>query len=207
MSHRRPALTRALWLNTAALIVELAAGAASNSISLIVDGLHNVSDEVALALLVVAYTLRAGLSGRFLRMANIFNSVGLFGISALVVWQAIERIARPQPVVALVPIVAGLSAAAMNAGVAYALREASRHDAAIRLAYAHNLGDTLVSLAPATAGAMTLLTGNSVFDPLVALVIAMAVIVPSVRTLATSHRELMWPEDVACGHPVESESN
>jgi cation diffusion facilitator family transporter len=199
MSHRRPALTRALWLNTAALVVELTAGVASNSISLIVDGVHNVSDEVALGLLVLAYTLRAGLSGRFLRMANLFNSVGLFSISALVVWQAIERVARPQPIHALVPIVAGLVAAAANAAVAYTLRDASRHDAAVRLAYAHNLGDTVVSLAPAAAGGLTLLTGNSVFDPLVALGIAAAVIVPSVRTLVTSHRELMWPEDVACG--------
>jgi cobalt-zinc-cadmium efflux system protein len=199
MSHRRPALTRALWLNTAALGVELAAGAASNSISLVVDGVHNLSDEVALGLLVVAYTLRAGLSGRFLRMANLCNSVGLLAIGALVAWQAIERVARPQPLLATVPIVAGLLAAAANAAVAHALRDASRHDAAVRLAYTHNLGDAVVSLAPAAAGGLTLLTGNSVFDPLVALMIAAAVIVPSVLTLVTSHRELIWPEDVTCG--------
>jgi len=199
MSHRRPALSRALWLNTAALVVELTAGAASNSISLIVDGVHNVSDEVALGLLVLAYTIRAGLSGRFLRMANVFNSVGLCAIGVVVMWQAIERVVRPQPILALVPVVAGLVAAAANAAVAHALRDASRYDAAVRLAYVHNLGDTVVSLAPAAAGALTLLTGKSVFDPIVALAIAAAVIVPSVRTLLTSHRELMWPEDVACG--------
>jgi cobalt-zinc-cadmium efflux system protein len=100
---------------------------------------------------------------------------------------------------AFVPVVAGVLAAGMNAGVARALREPSRYEAAVRLAYAHNLGDTLVSLAAVAAGALVLLTGNSVFDPLVALIIAVAVVVPSVRALATSHCELLWPEDVACG--------
>lgn len=199
MSHRRPALVSALWLNTLALVAELAAGATSNSISLIIDGVHNVSDEVALALLVLAYTLPTGLSGRFLRVANIFNSAGLLAISGLVVWQAIERIARPQPIAALVPVLAGLFAALANAAVARALRAPSRHDAAVRLAYAHNLGDTLVSLAPVAAGVLVLLTGSFIFDPLVALLIAVAVILPSARALATSHRELLWPEDVACG--------
>ena len=198
MSHRRPALVRAFWLNTAALVVELAAGAASNSISLVVDGVHNLSDEVALGLLVVAYTLRAGLSGRFVRMANLCNSVGLLAIGGLVAWQAVERVARPQSMVAIVPIVVGLLAAALNAAVAHALRDASRHDAAVRLAYAHNLGDTVVSLAPAAAGALTLLTGSAVFDPLVALAIAAVVIVPSVLAIVTSHRELIWPKDVVC---------
>jgi cobalt-zinc-cadmium efflux system protein len=199
MSHRRPAIVTALWLNTIALVIELAAGAASNSISLVVDGIHNVSDEVALALLVLAHTLRTGLSGRFLRLANLFNSIGLLAISGLVVWQSVDRIARPQPIAALVPVLAGLFAAAANAGVARALREPSRYDAAVRLAYAHNLGDTLVSLAPAAAGGLVLATGNPIFDPLVALLIAVAVILPSVHTLVTSHRELLWPEDVACG--------
>jgi cobalt-zinc-cadmium efflux system protein len=199
MSHRRPAIATALWLNTIALVVELAAGAASNSISLVVDGIHNVSDEAALALLVLAYTLRAGLSGRLLRLANLCNSTGLLAISGLVVWQSIERVARPQPVAAVVPVLAGLFGAATNAGVARALRGPSRYDAAIRLAYAHNLGDTLVSLAPAAAGGLVLATGNPIFDPLVALLIAVAVILTSMHTLMTSHRDLLWPKDVACG--------
>jgi hypothetical protein len=43
----------------------------------LVDGLPNLSDAVALALLVCAYTLRAGLSGHLLRSATLRNSVGL----------------------------------------------------------------------------------------------------------------------------------
>ena len=48
MAHRRPPLVRALQLNTAVLVVEIAGGVASNSFSLIMDGVQNLSDEVAL---------------------------------------------------------------------------------------------------------------------------------------------------------------
>lgn len=200
MAHRRPPLVTALALNTVVLVAEIGAGIGANSLSLIMDGVHNVSDEIALALLVVAYSVRTGLSGRTLRFANLFNSLGLLAISGLLVLRAIERLSHPQDVRALVPLVAGLVAAAGNWGVARVLRKPSREDFAIRVAYVHNLGDTLVSLAPVAAGALTLLTGNLVFDPVVALVIAGAIIVPTSSTLRRSHRELLWPENVACGH-------
>jgi len=63
MAHRRPPLVRGLQLNAVVLVAEIAGGVGSNSFSLIMDGIHNLSDEVALVLLVLAYSLRAGLSG------------------------------------------------------------------------------------------------------------------------------------------------
>lgn len=82
MAHRRRPLAIALGLNTAVLAVEIAGGLGANSLSLIVDGIHNSSDEIAIGFLVLAYTLRRGLSGHFLRSANFFNSVGLLTVSA-----------------------------------------------------------------------------------------------------------------------------
>jgi len=205
MAHRRKPLITALALNTAALGVEIGAGIPAKSLSLVMDGVHNVSDEVALAFLVLAYSLRVGLSGRFLRSANLFNSLGLLAISGLLVWQVIERLHHPQAIVGLVPVIVGLTAAVANWGVARALREAAAEDAAIRLAYVHNLGDTLVSLAPVLAGALTLASGSQLVDPLVALIIAAAIIVPTIGTIAGSHEELVWPENVVCAHgPAEA---
>ena len=200
MAHRRAPLVTALALNTAAMVVEVGAGVPAKSLSLVMDGVHNVSDEVALALLVLAYSIRVGLSGRVLRFANVFNSLGLLAISAVLVWQAVERLQQPVAVVGIVPVIVGLTAAAANYGVARVLREAAAEDAAIRLAYVHNLGDTLVSLAPVLAGALILTVGSPLIDPLVALVIAGAIILPTLQTIAGSHKELVWPENVACGH-------
>ena len=85
-------------------------------------------------------------------------------------------------------------------GVARVLRQPAVEDAAIRLAYVHNLGDTLVSLGPVLAGVLTLSTGSLLVDPLVALVIAGAIVGPTLQTIVGSHRDLIWPENVSCGH-------
>ena len=200
MAHRRPPLVRALALNTAVLVVEIVSGIGANSFSLIMDGVHNLSDEIALVFLVLAYTLRTGLSGRLLRSANFFNSIGLLTISGFLVWRVVERVFNPVEVLGVVPIIAGLIGAACNWGVARVLRQASKEDPAIRLAYVHNLGDTLVSLTPVAAGVGIILSGNPLFDPLVALLIAAIIIVTTARTVFNSHEELMWPENVSCGH-------
>jgi Co/Zn/Cd efflux system component len=200
MAHRRPPLVRALALNTIVLAVEIVSGIGAGSFSLIMDGVHNLSDEIALVFLLLAYTLRAGLSGNLLRSANFFNSIGLLTISGFLIWRVVERVFNPVAVLGVVPIIAGLIGAACNWGVARVLRESSREDAAIRLAYVHNLGDTLVSLGPVAAGVAIILSGNSLFDPLVALLIAAIIVVTTVRTIVDSHKELLWPENVSCGH-------
>ena len=200
MAHRRRPLVRALQLNTAVLVVEIAGGVASNSFSLIMDGIHNLSDEVALLLLVLAYSLRTGLSGKLLRFANLFNSVGLLAICALVMWRVVERLSSPVEVIGVVPIVAGLIGALANWGVARVLREPSKEDVAIRLAYVHNLGDTLVSLIPVAAGILVFASGSSLFDSLFALLIAAVIVITTLQAVVGSHRELLWPENVSCGH-------
>jgi cobalt-zinc-cadmium efflux system protein len=200
MAHRRPPLVRALQLNTAVLVVEIAAGIGSNSFSLIMDGVHNLSDEVALLLLVLAYSLRAGLSGKLLRYANLFNSVGLLAISAFLILRVVECLSQPIEVYGIVPIVAGLIGAAANWGVAHVLREPSKEDVAIRLAYVHNLGDTMVSLIPVIAGVLVYLSGNFLFDSLFALLIAGVIVVATVQSVIGSHKELLWPDNVSCGH-------
>jgi cobalt-zinc-cadmium efflux system protein len=125
-------------------------------------------------------------------------------VSGLLVWQAIERLLHPQPVLGLVPIVAGLLAAAGNWGVARALRGPSKEDKAIRLAYVHNLGDTLVSLAPVVAGLAIVMSGITLFDTAIALIIAVVIVTSTLQAVMGSHKELLWPEKVVCGHRDET---
>jgi cation diffusion facilitator family transporter len=203
VAHRRKPLAVALGLNTGVLAVELAGGVQASSLSLVVDAVHNVSDELALGFLVLAYTLRSGLSGRLLRTANLFNSVGLLAISGFLVWRVVGRLWQPVPVLGIVPVIAGLLGAVGNWGVARVLRKPAIDDAAIRLAYVHNLGDTLLSLAPVVAGGLILVSGQPIFDSLVALVIAAVIIITTIRSVVGSHKELLWPENVVCGHAEE----
>jgi Cation efflux family len=147
MAHYRKPLAAAAALNTAIFVVEAVAGFQADSLSLVMDSVHNLSDEMALVFLYLAFVLPHGISRHLLRSANLFNSVGLVLVSGLLLWQAVERILHPAPVVGSVAIVIGLLAAA-NWGVARLLLAPSRNNAAIRLAYIHNIGDVYLSLAP-----------------------------------------------------------
>ncbi len=205
MAHYRKPLAAALALNTVIFVVEGIAGFQSQSLSLVMDSVHNLSDEMALVFLYLAFVLPQGLSRNLVRSANFFNSAGLMAVSTLLVWQAVERVLHPAPVSGSIPIIIGLAAAAGNWGVARMLRGPSRNNAAIRLAYIHNVGDVLVSLAPVLAGLLVIFTGRSHFDPLVALGIALWIIVSTAREIISAGGELVWPEQITCGHPNDEE--
>src|SRR5207248_1148387 len=172
MAHYRKALAAGTVLNAAISAVEAVAGFEAHSLSLVMDAVHNLSDEMALIFLYLAFTLSHAVSRNLLRTANLFNSLGLIVISSLLAWQAVERFQNPIPIQEAIPVLVGIAAAAANWSVAWFLREAGRNNPAIRLAYTHNMGDVYVSLAPVIAGFLVLFSGLSIFDPSVAGIIA-----------------------------------
>jgi cobalt-zinc-cadmium efflux system protein len=204
MAHYRKLLGAAVGLNTAIVVGEAVAGWHANSLSLLMDSIHNLSDEMALVFIFVAFLLPTALSKTLLRSANVLNSLGLLVISAALVWEAIARLLHPTPIVGLVPVWIGLAAAIGNGGVAWLLQEPGKHNATIRLAYVHNLGDVCVSLVPVIAGLLVALSGQSFFDPMAALVVAVWIIWSTLREMLASHDALLWPEEPVCGHPVEA---
>ena len=206
MAHYRKPLAAAAALNTAIFVVEAVAGFQADSLSLLMDSVHNLSDEMALVFLYLAFVLPHGVSRHLLRSANVFNSAGLMLVSAVLLWQAIERMLHPAPMVGSVAIAVGLFAAAANWGVARLLLAPSRRNAAIRLAYIHNIGDVYVSLAPVGAGLLVSLSGHSIFDPLIAAGIAAWIIISTVREVFASSEELIWPEKIVCGHSDHEEA-
>jgi len=200
MAHHRKALAAAVAVNAVIVAVELAAGWQAGSLSLVMDGVHNLSDELALVLLYLAFMLPQGLTRSLLRSANLFNSLGLLAVSALVLWQVVERFLHPLPVLGWVAVVVGLGAALANWAIARLLWKPGRHNAAIRLAYLHNLGDAFASLAPVLAGLLVSVSGQVFFDPLVAGGIAVWIIVSTLREVLVSRDELIAPEKLVCGH-------
>ena len=200
MSHYRRPLAVAVVLNTAIFAVEAIAGFQAHSLSLLMDSVHNLSDEMALIFLYLAFVMHSRLSRGLLRSANFLNSIGLVAVSGVLLWQVGERLLNPTPVQGIIPIAVGLAAAAANWGVARLLVAPGRDNAAVRLAYIHNLGDVWVSLAPVAAGVLLTLTGYALFDPLIAGGVALWFIVSTAREVLASHEELMWPDQVVCRH-------
>jgi len=103
-------LAAAVALNSGIFVVEAAVGYRAGSLSLIMDSIHNFSDELALVALYLAFILSQGVSRHLLRTANVFNSVGLIAVSGLLLWQAAERLIHPAPVQGTVIILTGLLA-------------------------------------------------------------------------------------------------
>jgi Co/Zn/Cd efflux system component len=108
MAHHQRAVTIAVALNTGIFIVEAVAGYQASSLSLVMDSVHNLSDEMALIALWLAFIVARGPSKTLLRGANVFNSMGLLAVSAVLLWQAVERFLNPVPVNGVLPIVVGL---------------------------------------------------------------------------------------------------
>jgi Co/Zn/Cd efflux system component len=205
MAHFRKPLAAAALVNTGIFVVEAIAGYQADSLSLIMDSVHNLSDEMALVFLYLAFILPLGVSRNLLRSANLFNSVGLVAVSGLLLWYAVGRILHPTPVAGGLTIAVGLAAAAANYVVAHLLWKPGRKNAAIRLAYIHNIGDVWVSLAPVVAGFLVSVTGYSVFDPIIAAGIAIWIISTTLWEVISSREELIWPERIVCGHSDEEE--
>jgi cation diffusion facilitator family transporter len=202
MAHVRKPLIYATVLNTGIFLTEAIAGYTAHSLSLLMDSVHNLSDELALMCLCCAYLLPLKLSRNLQRSANLLNSVGLIAVSGLLVWQAIERLMSPTTVLGYFPVAVGLLAALGNAGVARLLRDVRHQNPAIRLAYLHNLGDIYVSLAPVAAGVLVTVSGESLFDPLIALLVALWLIATTVQEMRSAGDELLWPEDAVCRHEL-----
>jgi len=181
-------------------IVEGISGQMSGSLSLLMDAAHNLSDEMALVAIWLAFMVTRGPSRALLRIANLLNSGGLILLAAILLWQSFGRVIHPVPVASVVPIVIGLASAAANWGIARLLLEPSQHNAAVRLAYIHNLGDVWVSLAPVVAGVLVALTGQATFDPIVAGAVALWLIATTGYEVLRSGDELIWPGRIVCCH-------
>ena len=77
MAHHRKAVGVAAALNSGIFVVEAVAGYQAQSLALLMDSVHNLSDEMGLVLLYLAFILPLGVSRNLLRSANVFNSLGL----------------------------------------------------------------------------------------------------------------------------------
>ena len=192
MAKVRKLLALAAGLNTIIFVGEMLGGAEGHSTSLIMDGVHNFSDELALVCLFLAYLLPVTMSRNFQRLAN-----ALISISVFLIWQSVNNIIHPVPTIGYIPLIAGLLAAIANWGVARILYSIKDLNAAIRLTYIHIVGDVYVSLAPVVAGLLVLLTGKNIFDPIIAIIVGVWLIWATIKEIAHSHDELIWPEHVA----------
>lgn len=172
------ALRIALYLTLVLLVAEVIGGLLSNSLALLADAGHMLTDAGALGLsLFVAWFSRQPSSGQktygYLRweiLAALLNGATLLVISAWIVVEAVLRFRSPEPVASglmLAVAVVGLLVNTIAAWVLHAEHEGSLN---MRGAYLHVLGDLLASGGTVVAAVVVRYTGWLPADPIASLV-------------------------------------
>ena len=177
----RGKLRLALGLILGFMVVEVVAGLVADSLALLSDAAHMLTDAGAVALALAAATLAARPpSGRFtfgLGRAEILsaqiNGAVLLVLAGVLGFEAVRRLLDPPAVDGGLVIAVGLLGAAVNIASAYTLAKAERRSLNVEGARAHVLMDLYASLGAALAGALILLFDFRAADPLAALVVSL----------------------------------
>ncbi len=169
----------ALVATFALVAIEFITGIWSHSLALISDGWHNLTDVPSLILSWVALYFehkppneqktygyqRVGV------LAAFTNAVILVAVALFLCYEGYERIRHPEPVASGTMLIVGLIALVINGGISWGTAS-GRRDLNIRAVFIHNLGDALSNVAIIAGAYLIRLTGQSLIDPVLGLLIA-----------------------------------
>ena len=185
---KRPSVTRALQialgLTVALMIAEVVGGLLSNSLALLADAGHMLTDAGALALsLFVAWMCRQPSRPEktygYLRweiLAALLNGATLLLISFWIVWEAVSRFRSPEPIAGGLMLAFAIAGLVVNAIAVWILHGVNADSLNVRGAYLHVLGDMLASGGTVVAALLVRLTGWIAADPIASLVSTVLII-------------------------------
>ncbi|MGP9812987.1 cation diffusion facilitator family transporter [Rhodopseudomonas sp. NSM] len=168
-----------IGLNIGFVIVEAVFGWLGNSMALLADAGHNLSDVLGLAVAWIAAELSKrppsqrftyGLRGSSI-LAALFNAVFLLLAVGAIGWEAILRLFNPEPVAGVTMMVVAGVGIVINAATAWLFFAGRDSDLNIRGAYLHMVADAGVSAAVVVAGVAILFSGWTWIDPAVSLLV------------------------------------
>ncbi|WP_369061253.1 cation diffusion facilitator family transporter [Caulobacter sp. 73W] len=171
-------------LNLGFVVVEAAAGFWTNSLALLADAGHNLSDVLGLVMAWIAAELakRAPTARRTygLRKGTILASLAnaatlLFAIGAIA-WEAVRRFQDPHPIDTGPVMVVAAIGVLINTGTALMFMRGSQHDLNIRGAFLHMVADAAVSAGVIVAAFAMGASGWLWIDPIVSLVIVLVIL-------------------------------
>ncbi len=191
-------LAVALTLTLLFAVVEVVAGFASNSLALISDAGHMVTDAAALGLALLAQLIakrppsaRHSFGfGRAEALAAFVNALAMLALVAWIVYEAVQRFMTPQPVQGATVFIVAALGLLLNIAMAWLLsRDASNMNT--RAALVNVMGDLLGSVAALAAGAIIYFTGWMQADPILSVLVSMLILKSTVSVLAESYHSLM----------------
>jgi cobalt-zinc-cadmium efflux system protein len=181
-------------LNVGFVLVESVFGFISHSMALLADAGHNFSDVLGLVAAWGANVLAArrpsarytyGLRSSSILAALLNAIILLIAVGGIVV-EAVQRLVAPSPVGGVTIILVACAGVVVNGAAALLLGRSHRGDLNVQSAFAHMLGDTVVSVGVAISGAVILWTGSFWLDPSVSIAVSVVIVFGTWRLLRRS---------------------
>lgn len=172
-------------LNVAFVVIEAVFGILANSMALLADAGHNLSDVLGLLMAWGANFLSAvqpthkktyGLRSTTI-IAALLNALFLFVTVGGIAWESIRRIYEPSPVASKTVIIIAAIGVIINTATALLFMAGRKTDLNIRGAFLHMAADAGVSAGVVVAGIGIALTGWVIIDPSVSLIIAAMILI------------------------------
>lgn len=203
----KKALTISLILIASFMIVEVIGGVLTNSLALLSDAGHMLSDAISLAVALAAFKMgeKAADSARtfgyrrFEILAAVFNGVTLIVIAVFIIAEAAGRFVNPPEVATTGMLIIAFLGLVINIVVAKILMSGDTHDNLnMKGALLHVIGDLLGSVAAIVAALSIMFFGWGFMDPLASVIVAILIAVSGFRILRQSLNVLMEgvPENI-----------
>ncbi len=196
----------ALLITAAYMIAEVVGGLAFNSLALLADAGHMLSDTMALGLSWVA--MRIGKRSptekhtfgfkRTEILVALFNGLALWAIAGIIVYEAVQRFLTPSPVAGGGMLAVAVVGLVVNLVMAALLFRDRKTNLNIRGAFLHVVSDALGSVGAIVAAIIILGTGFYLADPVVSVLICLLILYSSWGLVKESVHILMEgvPPDV-----------
>ena len=180
----RRALTIVFALTVCFTVVEVVGGILTDSLALLADAGHMLSDTFAVGLALLALTLAARpttprRSFGFQRaeiLAAFVNGLTLVLVAGWILWEAVGRFRDPPDVLGGWMLAVAATGLAVNATSAAILLRSERESLNMEAAFRHVVADLLGSFGVIVAAVVILLTGWTVADPVVSVAIAFLIL-------------------------------
>lgn len=193
-------------LNTLFVGIEAIIGLWQNSLSLLSDASHNLSDVFSLLLVLIAFRLAKMKTGEHYTyglkkstiLISLVNAILLLVAVGGIVIESIHKFNEPAEVNGIVVSWTAGAGIVINGLTALLLMRGQKADINVRGAFLHMVADTLVSVGVVISGVIISWTGWNIVDPIVSLIIAFVILLTTWDLLTASLRLLVdgTPEGV-----------
>ena len=192
-------LLAATALNLVITVVEVAGGVLSNSLALLSDALHNLSDTFATLIAYLATVVgrreanqkRTFGYKRLEILAALINAVILIIMSVFLVKEAWVRWHNPSPINSVIMLIVGLIGLLANLYAVLILHKDAGKNINVKAAYVHLIGDSLSSVVVVIGGLLIQIFQITWIDPLITVVISIYIVRSGLLILKDSVRILM----------------